>query len=254
MDPFGMTPEQYAAGAAWATFVVLLLTALFAVWQLREARTLRREHSRPYVVLSLDIQQRVMLMFNVENVGQRPAYNVTISFDQPPQSTLKDIENLRILREPIPTMPPRQVFHAYWESAFTVFDAKEPYPYPMHYRASVTYGDAQGHSYGPEEYVLDFRVFEGQAVAPKGLSALVTAVEAIQKQQKGWQQRGLVVRVRDEDRARRRQDRPVILLKGMREWDKRGLRGLVGYHVDRFRRRHGLFLQGWPRPDRKKRP
>lgn len=59
MDPFGWTPEQYVAAGTWATFLVLLVTALYAVKQVRAAEKLRRDQTRPYVVPSIDVEQQL---------------------------------------------------------------------------------------------------------------------------------------------------------------------------------------------------
>lgn len=55
---------------------------------------------------SLTVEQRLLFMLSVENVGNTAAHNVKIDFEEQPRSTLKEIEQFRMLREPIPTMPP----------------------------------------------------------------------------------------------------------------------------------------------------
>jgi hypothetical protein len=243
MDPFGWTPEQYTAAGTWATFVVLLVTAIYAVRQVQAAEKLRRDQARPYVVPSIDVEQRTIFMLKVENVGKTPAHNIELRFDVPPRSEMRDLENLRMLTEAIPTMPPGQRFRAYWESSLTVFDDKKPYPHPLSYRVTVIYEDHQGRVYGPEPYVLDFRVYEGQAAGPKGLTDLIGAVENLAAEHKKWTDglRGLRVNARDAVKEERRSVRPSHLRQTRRAYADEGLKGATMYWVDVWRRRHGLW-------------
>jgi hypothetical protein len=250
MDPFGWTPEQYTAAGTWATFfvllvtaLILLVTALYAVKQVQVAEKLRRDQTRPYVVPSIDVEQQTIFMLKVENIGKTPAYGVEIRFDEPPRSQMRDVENLRMLTEPIPTMPPGQQFRAYWESALTVFDEKKPYPHPLSYKVTVTYTDGQGQVYGPEGYLLDFRVYEGQAAGPKGMSELVRAVEKLAAEHKKWTDgiRGLRVNTRDAVKEERRSARPSHLRQTRKAYKDNGLKGATKYWIDLWRRRYGLW-------------
>lgn len=112
---------------------------------------------------------------------------------------MRDIDELRLLTEPIPTMPPHQVFRAYWESSLTVFSEDEPYPHPLSYEVSVTYEDLHGHKFGPEAYILDFRVYQGQASGPKGMGELVKALENLVAEHKKWTDSGRGLRVATVD-------------------------------------------------------
>ena len=253
MDPFGMSPEQYTAAATWiaalaatGTLVVVAVTALYAKGQLGEARRLRQAQTRPFVVVSVDVEQQTMFMLVVENIGAVPAWNVRVQFDQLPHSSIRGFDELRLLKEPIPTMPPGHRYRAYWESSLNVFDAEKPYAHPMVYRAEVTYEDHDGHAYPPETYILDFRVYEGQAAGPKGMTDLAKAVETLHQQQKQWDQNGLLVRARNEDRANRRGNRPVNIARALRKKESDGWVGFARHVVHEFRRRHGLYERhGW---------
>ncbi|MCC5948231.1 MAG: hypothetical protein JJT89_07215 [Nitriliruptoraceae bacterium] len=243
-----MSPEQYTAAATWlaalaglGTLVVVIVTALYAKGQLEEARSLRLAQTRPFVVVSVDVEQQTMFMLVVENIGSVPAHNVRVEFDQMPHSSGRGFDELRLLKEPIPTMPPGHRYRAYWESALSVFDKEEPYEHPMVYRAEVTYENPEGHTYPTETYILDFRVYEGQAAGPKGMHDLVRAVETIHKQQKQWSQKGLHVRARNEDRAARRRVRPISIARALGEKDADGWVGFAREVVRGFRQRHGLY-------------
>lgn len=226
---------------------ILFATALYARGQVRQAVELRRDQSRPYVVPSIEVEQQFMFMLTLENVGRTPARNIEIAFDQPPRSTLKDIEAVRFVREPIPTMPPGQKFRAYWESALAlalaVFSDENPYPHPVSYRVRVSYHDHQGHHFGPEDYVLDFRVFEGQAAGLKGITELIRTMEDLLKEQKKWTDgsRGLRVNVRSADTMDRREARPIHFRGARPEYREHGSLAAIRYWVDVWRRRYGLW-------------
>lgn len=248
VDPFGWSPDQYTAAGTWvaafaavATLVVVIWTARYAKGQLDEAQRLRLAQSRPYVVVSIGVEQQMMFMLVVENVGKVPAQNVRVQFDEPPQSTTRELDDLRLLKEPIPTMPPGHRYRAYWDSAPEVFGEDKPYPYPLSYRVAVTYEDQQGHDFGPEHHILDFRIYEGQAAYPKGIPELTKAVEKIQKQQAQWSQRGILVRAVDEVTRERRSYRPILIGRALKQKDDEGWLGLLRFVVGHHRRRYGVY-------------
>jgi hypothetical protein len=250
MDLATWTPAEQTAAATWVaagaavgTLVVLLVTAVYAVRQFKEAKELRRDQTRPYVVPSIGVEQQMMFMFVIENVGTTPAFDVAVKFDPPPRSDIKDLDAVSILKEPIPTMPPGQRFRAYWESSLTVFSEEKPYPHPMTYEVTVRYRDAQGHKYGPEKYVLDFHVYEGQAQSQKGMAELVKAVEELTKEHKKWTDgvRGLQVSATNATRKARREDRPFHFRKTRRIYSDEGPVAAGRYWIDVWRRRYGLW-------------
>lgn len=188
--------------SAWATIgtlLVLIITAAYAIRQFGEAKRLRRDQTRPYVVPSIGVEQQTLFMFVIENIGMAPALDVIVEFDPPPKSEIKDLREVSILNHPISTMPPRQRFRVVWESSLTVFSKEKPYEHAMTYRVTVNYSDSHGHRFGPEVYVLDFHVYEGQAIGAKGPAELVKAVEELTKEHRKWTDgiRGLNVKTTD---------------------------------------------------------
>lgn len=239
----GLSAEWLSAWAAVGMLIVLLVTAVYAALQFREAKGLRREQTRPYVVPSIGVEQQILFLFIVENVGKTPAFDVTIDFDPSPQSEMKDLEAVSILTQPIPTMPPGQRFRAYWESSLTVFNKDTPYSHPMTYTVRVSYKDSRGQKYGPDEYVLDFRVFEGQALGPKGVGELVKAVEELTKEHRKWTAgvRGLNVRATSATKKARREDRPFHFRSMRKAYSESGIWAALQYWVTVWRRRYGLW-------------
>ena len=238
-------PAWVSAGAAVATFLVLVVTAIYAVRQFSEAKELRREQTRPFVVPSIGVEQQFLFMYVIENVGKTPAFDVSVAFDPAPESDLNDLENAWILTQPIPTMPPGQRFRTYWESALTVFSEEKPYGHPLSYQAFVTYQDSAGRKYGPERYVLDFQVFRGQAGGTKGLPELVKAVEELTKEHRKWTNgiRGLSVGVVDSVKKARRSERPLHLAATRSAVKDKGIWAACKYWIDVWRNRYGLWIR-----------
>ena len=84
----GLTPEEWAAIGALgtvATAAVALVAARFAFAQVKEARRLREERSRPFVVVDVQPSSDWSNLLNlvVENVGATVAYDVAMTFDPP---------------------------------------------------------------------------------------------------------------------------------------------------------------------------
>jgi hypothetical protein len=100
-----------AAWAAWATVGIYVVLGLFAWTQVREARKLREEQARPFVIV--DFEAGFLVYLTVENLGRTMARDVRINFDKPLESTLPgrpDIDESPLFREPIPALPQARRF------------------------------------------------------------------------------------------------------------------------------------------------
>jgi hypothetical protein len=237
-----MTAEMWTAVGTWASVVVMALTLVFVRGQVREAVRLRREQTRPYVVVSLDVEQGQLFMIVVENAGTSAAYDVSIEFDVPPSSALKEIETVRMLREPIPLLPPGRRYRAAWDVGHQVLD--DAYPHPRTYRPTVRYHDHEKHRY-EDTFVLDFNIYDGQALSEPGIPELVRAVEGLGKTFQKWTDgtRGLLTHNIDIERQRRRTNRPSHIRRASREWQEKGPWAAIMYWIDLWRRRYG-WLRG----------
>jgi len=231
----------WTAIGTWAMVLVLAITLVFVYRQVSEASKLRHEQSRPYVVVSIDIEQRFLFVLAVENVGTTAAHNVDLTFDKPLRSRLKEIEDVGMLQKPIPILPPRRRMRATWESSLDVF--QDEYPHPLTYEATATYSDREGRKYGPEKYTLDFRTYRGQAAGMKGMPELVSAVESLQKEHAKWTDgvRGLLVHHVDRVQKARRDDRPWRIRKIREAYAAGGVVGAASLWIKYMRRRYGLW-------------
>ena len=96
-----------AAWAAWATVGIYIVLGLFAWRQVGEARKLREEQARPFVIV--DFEPGFLVYLTVENLGRTMAREVSICFDKPLESSLsgrRELDESPLFREPIPALPP----------------------------------------------------------------------------------------------------------------------------------------------------
>src|SRR6266566_5525424 len=102
----GTNWAEVAAWAACATVVIYILIGLFAWRQVSEARKLREEQARPFVIV--DFEPGFLVYLTVENLGRTMARDVRIQFGKPLETTLerpREIDETPLSREPIPTLP-----------------------------------------------------------------------------------------------------------------------------------------------------
>src|SRR4051812_44271890 len=71
-----LTAAQVAAAAAVLQFAVLAAAAVYARGQLREARRLRLDTQRPFVVIDLLPNRPQFMDISIKNVGPLPARDV----------------------------------------------------------------------------------------------------------------------------------------------------------------------------------
>lgn len=77
--------SEWAAVGIWLTLVVYALLARFARHQLREARELRVQQARPFIVVDVTSRE-VMMYVSVRNLGATIARDVVVAFDPPIQT------------------------------------------------------------------------------------------------------------------------------------------------------------------------
>lgn len=80
------TAEWEAVGV-WLTGIVTIGLLIYAVMQLHEARGVRDDQTRPYIVVDFHFKS-VMVALSVKNIGQTPAKNVRVRLDKPVTSAV----------------------------------------------------------------------------------------------------------------------------------------------------------------------
>ncbi len=207
------------AWAAWATVTIYLALGIFAWIQVLQARKLREEQARPFVIVDFDAGFLVYL--TVENIGRTMARDVTIQFDKPLESTLsrpREIDETPLFREPIPTLPPGKKIRVLVDAYGARVEAK----LPLTYDVMLRYKGPMGKKEWKHPYRLDLNMYLGSAEPPKGLPELVAEVEKTRKELGKWRvdTRGLLVQTIDRHReqriARRRQNVRIFRRQGLK--------------------------------------
>jgi hypothetical protein len=141
LSPWDWTATDWAG----VTCVVLIAAAIVAWRHLREARQLREQQARPFVVIDLDIKSTIA-QFEITNIGSTIARDVRFRFEPPLKSSWDDepgrkpLAQANLFMSGIPSLPPGKVIT-------TMFDqipnriAKE---LPSDYAVQVSYRDAFG--------------------------------------------------------------------------------------------------------------
>lgn len=243
MDPFGFSSEQYTAAATWASVLVLLGSLVFAWRQVGEARRLREEQARPWVVVRFD--PGFIFGIVVENIGKTVAKDVKVGFDPHLESTWNrpwGWEESSLLEAGIPMLPPGDALRF----DFDTYTDRLESDLAMQYSVTVTYLDTVGRPLPADKYRLDLKLYEGMTLPPKAFPDLVQEVEKLRKEIAKWTDgvRGLEVHQVDRDKSERRRHRPLILNKALRVLEKDGLGAFVAHLIAHLRQRSGLYRQG----------
>lgn len=223
--------------------MVLLATAVVVVLQLREATRLRRERTRPWVIVHFEFQS-ILAELVVRNIGPTVARNVRVRFEETPQSAIADLswlEESALFSGAMPVLPPGHEVRTTFDR---VPDRLEK-DLPLAYDVEVSYDNSQGRALGPETYPLDLRPYIGTRTPRRGLAELADSAEGVRKLIEGWTTMGdLVVHVSNRDRYERRRDRPALVTAALRSLQEGGVRALVRHLYASLRRRFGLHAQG----------
>jgi hypothetical protein len=192
------------AWAAWATVAVYVVLGIFAWIQVLQARRLREEQARPFVIV--DFEPGFLVYLTVENIGRTMARDVSIRFDKPLESTLsgpREIDESPLLRKPIPTLPPGRKIRVLFDQYAARLEAK----LPLTYDVTLHYKGPFGKKAWEHPYRLDLGIYLGSQEPPKGLPELVTEVQNIRKELQKWRggTRGLLVQAIDRRRQQRRE-------------------------------------------------
>jgi hypothetical protein len=200
----GIETAEWTALGTVATAAVALAAAVFAGFQVVEARRSREDQIRPFVVVDVQPSKvwRNALNLVVENVGRTVAYDVTLQFE-PPLATTRDdhfpLGESVLLREGVPTMPPGRRI----EALFDLSHVRKDSGLPMRYAVTVNLRNARGKEETPQRYTIDLSHMYGLThFTEYGLHHAAKSINEIEKAVKRWtgSQGRLNVWARDEDR------------------------------------------------------
>lgn len=198
--------SDVAAIAALATLAVAIVAARYAKGQvdsargqLEEARTLRREQARPYVVVYAITRDNIspqLVDLVIENLGTTGAREVTIT-SSPTLVRTDSVGGSQevALPEAMPFLAPRQLWRTYWDSAV----ARKDSGLPSRFEVTVAYTDTVGQRQ-QEVFILDWRIFVGRMFpTEKTVHHVGEALEGMADTLAAWSQQGDVVRVATYD-------------------------------------------------------
>ena len=116
-------PDEWSALAAMLGLLLTLAAATFAVVQILDARSLRREQAAPYVIVKLDENEALsgFMDFVVVNIGTTPAFDISIDID-PPMVRANEIAefpfmNSRAIANGIKMLVPGQEIRFHFDTA-----------------------------------------------------------------------------------------------------------------------------------------
>lgn len=184
--------STWTAIGVLAQAAILLFAAIFAGWQVREARSLRREQMRPYVIAYLRRHEIVesLLEIVVENIGARPAKNVHFdvspafvsTLDQPGKELVKD---WTVFSEGVAQIAPGQRLTTIADSSLGRYaDGSE---LPTTYKVVATYRNDHWREELVDESVIDMNSFRGMRfTSHRGIHDVSRQLESIAKSLDSW--------------------------------------------------------------------
>jgi hypothetical protein len=144
-------------GLVAGQLVVLIVAAIFARNQVKEARELREEQNRPFVVVDIQSDPGSLVYLEVVNMGTSLACDVRIEIDPPLESAIDiPVGKLKMLNEGIATLAPGKKYRTFFDQGFR---RNEDSDLPMNYVATVTYTDEKGKRPFKETMNLDLDLY-----------------------------------------------------------------------------------------------
>jgi hypothetical protein len=187
MVVFASWPWEWSA-SAWSalTFLVLLTAAVLAWRQVKEAARLRRERSRPFVLIDFHAWSTI-IEIRITNIGATIAREVRFKFDPPLASTRDNqppcpLRELNVFKHGIPSLAPGKEIKLFFDQ----FPARVGADLPMTYDVEVSYRDHAGEDYS-EPIVLDLAMYVGTGgITRYGVHDIYKEIKAIADNVKRW--------------------------------------------------------------------
>lgn len=195
-------PSWADALTAIGTFLLAgfaVVAALLTAGQIKEARSLRREQARPYVVVYAEINpiSGHLVDIVIANLGATGATDVRVTCDQPLERSGRLGAEVH-LPESLPFLAPGQHWRTFWDSAP---DRKEA-ELVERYEISTIYTDSLGVEHTTAS-VLDWASVYGRTfIDEKTVHHAVKELEKIAKVLGTWPHLGEVVKVATYDGAK----------------------------------------------------
>jgi hypothetical protein len=199
------TAGRVVAAATVAQLVVVGWAALYARAQVREARELRAEQARPFVVVDFELERRPLMNLVVANLGRTMARNVRIDVDPPLRSTAYEslgfpIGKLKLFTEVVPSLAPGKRIVLLFDSVPQRTEAG----LPDSYQVRLSY-EWDGGRPIVDTQRLDLDLYRHQRLVWQDtIHDVSEALKKIERRMTGWSSShgGLLVRTPDEVQRR----------------------------------------------------
>lgn len=164
--------------------LVAIMAALYAKRQWETSRNQFLEEHRPYVIVTVEPSGASPQLFDlvVKNIGKRPAMDVSITLDPPPQRADErggsPIAETKMLNEPIFMLAPDQELRVFYDNHA---ERNETENLPTSHTASYSYRDSEGREFS-EQSVLDLEALKGAlSVNVNTVHHIGKSIQAIEK-------------------------------------------------------------------------
>lgn len=148
--------EVATVGLIALQLFVLIAAALFARRQVNEARELREQQNRPFVVIDTDFERASELFLHVTNLGTSLARDVKIDIEPPLKSAVDiPVEKFKMLSDGISTLAPGKELRTFFDLGFRRHESD----LPLVYAATITYSDETGRRRFEEKIDLDLEQY-----------------------------------------------------------------------------------------------
>jgi hypothetical protein len=199
----------WSAIAAWATVLVAVVAGVLAYVQIRQARKLRDEEGRPYVVAYTESSAAGEWIVDlvVRNFGKTAARDVVLEADPPllrAAAGQTPGPNPVELPERIPFLAPGQEWRTLWDTTIARHDAG----LPDRYDVAVRFCDSHGNSFEIPSIFDWGAISTRDVVTVRTMHDAAEALRELTKTAKKWSESasgGLKVYSRDGDERDRRQ-------------------------------------------------
>jgi hypothetical protein len=149
-------PEILTVAILGAQLLVLGIAACVAWYQASEARRLRLEQHRPFVVIDVDFVGTSDLFLHVSNLGTSLARHVTIEIDPPLKSSVDiQVDKFKMLKDGISTLAPGKELRTFFDQGFKRNESS----LPLVYTATLRYTDDAGKRSFTESMDLDLEQY-----------------------------------------------------------------------------------------------
>jgi hypothetical protein len=211
--PFSTMPWPWTWSAntsAGFTFLLLLVGLVVAVWHASEARKLRGDQARPFVVIEFDFVGGTIIELLIKNIGRTLARGVTFKFKPGITSTLDDNPSmvkraeLNVFRRGVPSLAPGREIRV----LFDQFPPRLERGFPMMYEVEVSYRRPRGRKTLTDKTVLDLDAYIGTGgVTRHGLHDIHKQLEKIARDLHQWSAgtSGVKVMTREDLKRQRRE-------------------------------------------------